>query len=178
MNKGDSMKKKLGIIWNIIQVVIIIFVILVTIFVLCKNKYGYTEIANYNFSYTDKNELLIIKKTDSIKEKDNIYYYDVYKNKYVIRNDKVTKIENSKYYISESTSIEKNKIIGKSDKTIPVLGKLLSFLESKLGFILFVIIPLVIIFIYQIFKFVSTVKEERKEIEDNKPEKKDDIEVL
>ena len=139
-----------------------------------------TGLSRVQYLSEDPQHLLFLAylRTDYVKEKDNIYYYDVYKNKYVIRNAKVTKIENSKYYISESTSIEKNKIIGNSDKTIPVLGKILSFLESKIGFILFVIIPLVIIFIYQIFKFVSTVKEERKEIEDNKPEKKDDIEVL
>lgn len=172
------MKKKLNIIWSILQVIIIIFVISITVFVLCKNKYGYTEIANYNFSYitntdtkyidnTNKNDLLIIKKNKSIKQNDNIFYYDINKNKYVIRQSKVIKIDSSSYYISENTSIEKDKIIGKSYKTIPKLGGIISFLETKLGFILFIIIPLVIIFIYQIYKFISTIKEERNKLEES-----------
>lgn len=172
------MKKKLNIIWSILQVIIIIFVISITVFVLCKNKYGYTEIANYNFSYitntdtkyidnTNKNDLLIIKKNRSIKQNDNIFYYDINKNKYVIRQSKVIKIDSSSYYISDNTSIEKDKIIGKSYKTIPKLGGIISFLETKLGFILFIIIPLVIIFIYQIYKFISTIKEERNKLEES-----------
>ena len=172
------MKKKLNIIWSIIQVIIIIFVILVTVFVLCKNKYGYTEIANYNFSYVskedakylkniNKNDLLIIKKNNSIKQGNKVFYYDVYKNDYIIRQANIVKIEESSYYISDTTSIEKSKIIGKSYKTIPKLGKLISFLETKKGFILFIIIPLVIIFIYQIYKFISTIKDERKKLEEN-----------
>ncbi len=176
MNKGDNMKKKLSIIWSIIQVIIIIFVVLVTVFVLCKNKYGYTEIANYNFSYisnedtkylknTKKSDLLLVKKDNSIKQGDNIYYYDIYKNKYTIRQANIIKIDETSYYISESSSIEKDKIIGKEYKTVPKLGGILSFLETKLGFILCIIFPLIIIFIYQIYKFISTIKEEKQQEE-------------
>lgn len=176
MNKGDNMKKKLSIIWSIIQVIIIIFVVLVTVFVLCKNKYGYTEIANYNFSYisnedtkylknTKKSDLLLVKKDNSIKQGDNIYYYDIYKNKYTIRQANIIKIDETSYYISESSSIEKDKIIGKEYKTVPKLGGILSFLETKLGFILCIIFPLIIIFIYQIYKFISTIKEEKQQDE-------------
>lgn len=170
------MKKKLSIIWSIIQVIIIIFVVLVTVFVLCKNKYGYTEIANYNFSYisnedtkylknTKKSDLLLVKKDNSIKQGDNIYYYDIYKNKYTIRQANIIKIDETSYYISESSSIEKDKIIGKEYKTVPKLGGILSFLETKLGFILCIIFPLIIIFIYQIYKFISTIKEEKQQEE-------------
>ena len=170
------MKKKLSIIWSIIQVIIIIFVVLVTVFVLCKNKYGYTEIANYNFSYisnedtkylknTKKSDLLLVKKDNSIKQGDNIYYYDIYKNKYTIRQANIIKIDETSYYISESYSIEKDKIIGKEYKTVPKLGGILSFLETKLGFILCIIFPLIIIFIYQIYKFISTIKEEKQQEE-------------
>ena len=171
------MKKKLSVIWNILQVIIIIFVILVTVFVLCKNKYGYTEIANHNFSYvskkdtnylnnTSKGDLLVIKKDSNPKEGDNIFYYDIDKNKYVIRQDKVVKKENSSYYISNSVELDKSKIIGKDYKTISKLGGLLSILETKKGFILFIIFPLVVIFIYQVYKFISTIKEEKNKIEE------------
>ena len=198
------MKKKLNIIWSILQVIIIIFVILVTVFVLCKNKYGYTEIANHNFSYisnedtkyikdTTKGDLLIIKKDSSIKQGDNIYYY-VYKNKYTIRQAKIVKIEDSSIYISDSTNIDQSKVIGKSHKIIHKLGGIISFFETKIGFILFIILPLVIIFIYQVFKFISTIKEEKSKIaevildESNKTDssdekteesdEKDEVEIL
>ena len=184
------MKKTLSVIWSIIQVIIIIFVILVTVFVLCKNKYGYTEIANHNFSYvtkedtkylknTSKGDLLVIKKDSNPKEGDNIFYYDVDNNEYVIRQDKVVKTGELSYYISNSVKIDKNKIIGKDYKTISKLGGILSKLETKKGFILFIIIPLVIIFIYQIYKFISTIKEEKREIEETiKEESPKDEEVV
>ena len=47
------MKKFLHWVWSFLEVVIIIYVILVTAFILCRNKYGYTQFGDYTFVNVD-----------------------------------------------------------------------------------------------------------------------------
>ena len=47
------MRKVLNWCWSFVEVLIIIYVVLVTMFVLCKNKYGYTQFGDYSFANID-----------------------------------------------------------------------------------------------------------------------------
>ena len=47
------MRKVLNWVWSFVEVIIIIYVVLVTMFVLCKNKYGYTQFGDYSFANID-----------------------------------------------------------------------------------------------------------------------------
>ena len=46
---------------------------------------------------------------------------------------------------------------------IPHLGSVMSFLQSQLGFMLCVVIPTAIFFFFELFKFISTLMESKKE---------------
>ena len=152
--------KALRIILNIIQVIIIIYVLLVTTLMFCANEYGYTEIGNYVFN-SDNNDLLLIKKDNNIKEEDTIYYYSTVNEKYTIVSNKVISInkddKNSLYTVEEDV-ISSSKVIGKTTKKIKVLGGILRYLESKPGFLIFVLLPILVIFIYQVYEFVVSIR--------------------
>ena len=110
------MKKVLNITWNVIQVLIIIYVILVIIFMSFSNKYGYSQIGRYVID-VDNNEFLVIKKTNDIKEGDLVYYYSIVKEKYRIVYSNVRSInEDNIYTLDNEAKIVKSKIIGKSDR--------------------------------------------------------------
>lgn len=49
-----------------------------------------------------------------------------------------------------------------SGKKVGHLGTVLSFLQSRVGFFIFIIIPLFGLFIYQLYKFIVTIIEEKK----------------
>ena len=153
------MKRVFSIIWNVIQVFIIVYVLVITIFMFCSNKYGYTEIGNTVID-TSKNNLLIIKKNNNIKTNDKIYYYSIENEKYVIRTSKVKEITKSKdtnlYKIDDDIVIS-DKLIGKSFVKIPVLGKVVNCLESRMGFLLLVLLPILVVFVYQVYKFIISV---------------------
>ena len=156
------MKKALHIIWNIIQAIIIIYVILITTFMFLSNEYGYTEIGNYVFN-DDQSDLFLIKKDNNIKENDTIYYYDAIGGKYSIVSNKVISVnkdnKNSLYEV-ENDTISSSKVIGKKGFKIKLLGGILNTLESRVGFLFGVLLPILIVFIYQVYEFIISIHHE------------------
>ena len=175
------MKKVLHIGWCLVEVFIIAYVVVLTSFILHRNNFGFTQFRSYifvNVSIWDirtianvkKNDLLIIKRNDSIKEGDLIYYYYVDNERYVVRSNKVFDIidgsETTSYQIDdkEYSFIPKSRVIGTSATTISYLGGLLALLENRYGFIFLVLIPIIIVFGYQLYDFIITLKYERDEV--------------
>lgn len=174
------MKKLLHIFWSCLEVFIIIYVIILTSFILSRNSYGFTQFGNkvmvyvsifdvQNIENVDKDDLLIIRTTDYINENDLIYYYAVSNEKYVVKSNRILSVINNDDGLSyqvddnEKSYISASRVIGTYSKRVSKLGGLFSFLESGLGFLLFALIPIVIVFVYQLFDFVITVKMEKRE---------------
>ena len=163
------MKKVLKRIWNVLEVIIIIYVIFMTLLFLNKNKYGFSEIGNFVFVNVDsdiekmdtsvkKNDLLIIKKNDN--NTDNFYYYySVYKGKYIVKR---SDLDFDK--LNESNIKNDGRVIGNSSIRVPLLGGYLEFLHSKVGFLLFVFFPVFLVFSYQVYVFIIDSKTEQKKI--------------
>jgi len=156
------MKKTLKIVWNVVQVLIIIYAIAVIIFMLISNKYGYSEIGKYVLN-VDNNEFLVIKKTNDIKDGDLVYYYSVVKEKYKIVYSNVKTINEDKTYtLDNGEKIKKTKIIGKTYRSIPIIGYVLNSMKYKINFLLFCMLPVFIVFIYHIYKFIVEVNFKNK----------------
>ena len=49
------------------------------------------------------------------------------------------------------------------------MGKVLDVLESRFGFLFFVLLPIMIVFIYQVYQFIIVLKYD--EVEEDKPKK-------
>ena len=162
------MKKILKRIWNVLEVIIIVYVVFMTLLFLNKNKYGFSEIGNLVFvnvdSDTEKvdtsvknNDLLIIKKNNN--STNNFYYYSVYKGKYIVKRSDLDLNKSN-----ESNIKNDGRIIGNSSVRIPLLGGYLEFLHSKVGFLLFVFLPVFLVFSYQVYIFIIDSKKEQKKI--------------
>lgn len=177
------MKKFLRGLWLIVEFIIIVYVIVLTSFLLCKNKYGYTQFGDYTFtninlieekniSNTKNGDLLVVKNSNDIKEGDVIYYYAVYNDGYIVKSAPVSKIKNDDYsYLytvddSGPTSIVGTRVLGKYGNTYSGLGSILNILESRLGFLFLVLLPILIVFIYQVYEFIVIIKYERVEADD------------
>ena len=172
------MKKVLKHIWNVLQVLIIIYVILITAFIFCENKYGFTQFGSYTFNNVDsigeKNinnvkdgDLLVIKSDSNIKKGDTVYYYAAYKEKYIIVSNVVTSInkdgKNKNYSVGKENKaiISDTKVIGKDVSIYHNIGKVLSVLESRTGFIFLVLLPIMIVFIYQLYQFLLLIRADK-----------------
>ena len=174
------MNKTLKVIWNVTQVLIIIYVIFVTSLLFFENKYGFSQLGNsviYNVNKSDiKNiskvndgDLLIIKKSSKLKEENIIYYYAVSNDKYVIAKDKIAGIKKDKddylYTLGEDNRIiiSSSRVVGNRIIIIPFIGKILGIVKSRIGFIFFVLFPIIIVFVYQLYEFLHILRYEKVE---------------
>lgn len=169
------MKKVLHVIWNILEVLIIIYVIGLTTILLAKNKFGFTQLGDYVFTSIESNDvnniidtkqgdLLIVKNTSDINKGDVIYYYAVYEDKYIICSDVVKDMQkddfSALYTIDDqyNSTVHSDKVIGKYTFKYHNVGNYFKFLQSKVGFLFFVLLPIMVVFIYQIYDFAIVVK--------------------
>ena len=184
------MKKLLRFIWSIVEVIIIVYVIVMTAVLLSKNKYGYTQFGSYTIDSIDlveeksiegvKNgDLLIVKNGNDIKVGDMIYYYVVYNESYIIRTSYVIGVETDNYSAiytidqNNNMTVAGNRVVGKEAAIKHNLGTVLNILESRLGFLFLVLLPILVIFIYQIYELFVIFKYEKVEdIEEEKPKQK------
>ena len=197
------MKSFLKGLWGLIEVIIIIYVICITAFLLCKNKYGFTQIGDMTFitineeaseylEESQKGDLLLVKENkDDITVGDKIYYYDTEDSTYVVKSNHVKEMKTSDsgmgVYVlddEENSTIATTRAIGKCSTIYHTIGGILDILQSRLGFLLLVILPILLIFMYQIYALIVVIKygddeiEEKEEPKKQEKIKKDNIELL
>ncbi len=179
------MKKFGRLVWSIFEVIIIVYVIAITAFILCRNKYGYTQFGDYTFdnvslidernmTVAKKGDLLVIKNSNDFKVGDVIYYYAAYNETYVVRSDVILKIDDDGYtslftikHGDDEITVVDTRIIGKYTSTYKGLGAFLDVVESRVGFLFLVLLPIMIVFIYQVYEFVMIIRYERVDEDEN-----------
>ena len=161
------MKKVMHYVWSVLEGVIIVYVIAMTLLLLCKNKYGYTQFGRYTFNDVDlvdergidgvrNGDLMIVENSNDIKEGDVIYYYMTYDDVYYIKSDTVTKVQTdgftSLYTLKEDeANVASTRVLGKRIKTYSNIGKIYHIIQSRFGFLFFVLLPILVVFIVQIY---------------------------
>jgi ASC-1-like (ASCH) protein len=164
------MKKTLG---NLIIIVYIIIAISVTFCLLNYNDYNVTEIGgNTLILITDDSlepeyldgDLVIAKngKTNKIKEGDKIFFYND-KNIKLGEVKQINRYEgiSSTFILDGNYQVIEEDVIGSTEeaKAYNKVGKVLSILESKWGFLFLIIFPSVLAFLYEIFQMMVEIKD-------------------
>lgn len=190
----DSLKKIFGSIGKfllyIFEFIIIIYVIVITTFLLFRNKYGYTEVANTTFvplkidtaEYIKdgkEGNLLVVKKTSNLKEGDLIYYYTTEEERYIVKSDYIKSIFNgdgNKLYTlndEAGSTVVSTRVLGKYANQYAGFGTIFGLLTSKFGFLFLVLLPIMCIFIYQLYSLIMVLKYEKVELSSLDEELKD-----
>lgn len=172
------LKKILKWVWEFVEILIIIYVIFITSCILCRNKFGYTQFGDMTFITVNDNnakfiqnsesgDLLIVKSQQTgLNAGDLIYYYVTVDEKYVVRTGVIeskTEDDYSALYVlndEDKTSIASNRVIGKYVSFHKDKGKILDVLESRIGFLFLVLLPILLVFIYQIYQLVIVARYE------------------
>lgn len=182
----DSLKKIFGSIGKfflyILEFVIILYVIVITTFLLFRNKYGYTEINNTTLvplkidtaEYVKdgkEGNLLVVKNSSNIREGDLIYYYTIENEQYIVKSEYIKSIfkgDGNKLYTladESGTTVVSTRVLGKYANQYGGFGTIFSILTSKFGFLLLVLLPIMCIFIYQLYSLIMVLKYEKVELE-------------
>lgn len=180
-----AIKRIGGILLDILIALVIILGIITTIISLTSNEDGIPSVFGYSpFSIQTNSmsptlktgDLIIVKAIDpsSLKVDDIISYYDTIDGENVIKTHRIVSIidDSTRLYTTrgDNNDVEDNyvltevDIIGKYQNIrIPLLGYIIDFFKSKWGFLLFIIIPLAIIFLVQLVGLIKLIVEDNEE---------------
>ena len=94
-----------------------------------------------------------------------IFFYEVKNGVASIRYGTITEIvpvstEESTFTINDNHDISSESLIGKTEtaKVYPKIGKVLAILESRFGFLLLVILPTLVLFLYELYRVIIEIK--------------------
>lgn len=168
------MKKVLKVLLWIIGICYFTVIIEVTACLLCYNQYKVTEMFDRSFIMIDDNsdmyqdgDLVLFKKNElnEINKNDVIFFYEVTNGVPSIKYGTVTEIlpvstDERTFTINNNHDISSDSLIGKTEtaKVYPKLGKILTVLESRFGFLLLVILPTLILFLYELYLVIVEIK--------------------
>ncbi len=169
------MKKFFKILLWIISIIYFLIVILVSILVIKENEYGITTFGNNYYVIINENSendvykngnLVIVenKKIDELKESEEVFLYKSNSNNEV--NIKIGKIKdinlesNPKYIIVDNDIgfYREDSILGIYKNQYNNIGKIINFLEKKWIFLFLLIVPTIVILIFELFFIIKKLK--------------------
>lgn len=115
-----------------------------------------------------KGDLIFIKKSDTskLKEGDIITFHTIIDNQYALNTHRIQKIDEVNGVRSYTTIGDNNNgvadqhvisdgdIVGKYVGHISNLGKVMNFLSSSMGFLIVIVLPMLLFFIYQVYNLI------------------------
>lgn len=139
-------------------------------------------------------DLIIIKKCDTaaLGEGDIITFHTIIENEYALnthRIDSITEENGMRSYVTKGDNnemadihvISDGDIVGKYVNKLPGFGKVMDFLSGSVGFLVVIVLPLLLFFIYQVYHLImvsinlkkAVAVEEAKEKEREKAQAED-----
>ncbi len=173
------MKKKLLIMSFVIYIVIIL---IATKALLDRNELGVFATKNNYYICSEKikeydNSSLVHFDRNADYEKmigEDVYYFDMNNE---LQSGKLTQVDKeNKMFSINKLNYENDRLLGRPDKAYQIVGSLLNIMTSRAFYLLFVIIPIIGLFIYEIHLLILYLSREsnRKEEDNDKRTKKKD----
>lgn len=183
----NKMKKVLDVLGNVLMWSVIIVAACVTVVSLSTKEKGIANVMGYiPFSIQtasmeptiNTGDLIITKKYDgsTVLEKGTIIsFFAIEQEKLIVKTHRIDTVLNRNGIISyvtkgdnnnsiDPTEVAPGDIVSVYDGTrCAIVGYVLTFLKSQIGFLIFVILPLFIFFVYQLYTFIVLIIETKKE---------------
>ena len=133
--------------------------------------FGYTPMAVQSDSMAptfEKGDLILIKKCDTstLKEGDIICFHTIINNEYALNTHRIqsiveqggarsyTTLGDNNNGIADTHVISDGDIVGKYVGKVQKLGNVMDFLSGSTGFLLVIVLPMLLFFIYQIYHLI------------------------
>jgi signal peptidase len=112
-------------------------------------------------------DLIFIKKCDAstLKEGDIVCFHTIIENQYALNTHRIESIEENNSVRSYTTKGDNNEfsdthmisdgdIVGKYAGHLPKMGKVMDFLSDSVGFMIIIVLPMLLFFIYQVYHLI------------------------
>lgn len=178
------MKKALKITFNILSWIVLIFALIITLLVFTADRNNGVSTLLGFMPFTvesdsmkptfEKNDLIICREVDdinSLAENDVITFWTIIDGKKVKNTHRIVEVCDSgstKSFITrgdnnganDDISVYPADIIGKwTNVKISGFGKVMSFLRTKTGFFICILIPMALFFLFELYKMIVTIIE-------------------
>ena len=120
-------------------------------------------------------DLIIIRKCDTkaLKEGDIITFHAIINNEYALNTHRIAEIQEqngARCYttkgdnnaIADTHIISDGDIVGRYVGKLPGFGKIVDFLSGSMGFLLVIVLPLLVFFVYQVYHLITVSIELKK----------------
>lgn len=134
------------------------------------NLLGYTPLSVQTESMSptfEAGDLIIIKKVDpsTLREGDIITFHTIIMNQYALNTHRINEIRDDNGYrtyvtkgdnnqVSDTHIIADGDIVGRYVTRIAGFGRVMDFLSSSAGFLIVIVLPMLIFFIYQVYHLI------------------------
>lgn len=168
------MKKIFKALLSLLLVIIFLVDIMLTIYLLSYNKYNIAEINNKSLLIMTedidnykKGDLLVVTKPkgEDIKTGDDIFFYNDTDHKNLVNFGKVVMVNNVKdghntYTMESRYLLSHDNVIGKREdiKVYKNYGTILKFMSSRWVFLIVIIFPILLLFLYELYLLVLELK--------------------
>lgn len=157
---------------NILIGLYVIITIIITYCLLSYNEYNISEfkdkylliVENKEYNYK-KSNLLIVNKSDKYQIGDTVFYYDIFNSPVEVKLDKIKDIESSgdniyTYTLENNQTSSGDNFLGttKNTSSYSTLGTIYSILTSKIGYLIIIILPILVAFVYEIYQIIKEIK--------------------
>lgn len=157
--------------WHVCIILYVLLAVFVTLCLLMYNEYNVTEFGNKLLVMVEndttgefnKGDLIVVNKTNNFKENDNVFYYVLREKNYYINYGTIESKRDDSVTIQNEV-IDNDLIIGSDSKVtvFPLLGGILSLLESKWGYLSIVILPILIAFLMEVYSIIKELRGGKK----------------
>lgn len=170
--------KKIGVV--LVSIVLWCVILLAALYAFTilttRDENNVTNIAGYTPMVVQSNsmapefyegDLIFIKKCDtaSLKEGDVITFHTIIENEYALNTHRIENIDESsgsRTYTMKGDNndtadthlIADGDIVGKYIGRLPNVGKVMNFLSNSVGFLLIIVLPMLLFFIYQVYHLI------------------------
>ena len=183
------MKKVLKVVVDVLAWIILIAAFLVTLMVFSSSRnngiaslFGIMPMSVQTDSMAPTfkaGDLIFVKKIDdlnALSKDDVITFYTIIEGARTLNTHRIAEINDSdgiksfitrgdNNMIDDEIPIYASDIVGKwTGKKIPGAGKVLTFLRSKTGFFVCIVIPMALFFLFELYKFVATMVESKQKM--------------
>ena len=173
----QAVKKAAGIVLSVVMWIIILVAALYAFTTLAtredgsvSNIAGFTPLTVQSDSMSptfNSGDLIVIKKCDTSKLEvgDIVTFHTIIDNEYALNTHRIESIDELNGMRSFTTKGDNNDvadthvisdgdIVGKYEFALPGLGKVMDFLSSSTGFLVVIVLPMLLFFIYQVYHLI------------------------
>ena len=169
------MKKSIRKFLEFLSIIIVVFALFITFLSLKVNNLNYFEFNNFSLvpisgSIDDKNEGLVVSENvllSKLKKGDRIAYIYYENDEFILKTGviKSITIQDDGVYTflinPNNNKVDSSCVIGKYVINIPLFGNIINYLLTRDGFLLFIVLPLLVICIIELFNFIDGVLENK-----------------